>query len=233
MRSEIRVIKSHNYAFSWDEIQRIISIARKENITVYTLIITLAYSGRRITEIVGEEKRAMVKVYWVNENGRVVKDKWKIVLCPVKGLLVRDIDFENGVIDWCIEKKIQKIREPNSWEKPKRVYATLPAHPKLLEVLKEYIDTKGLEREDKLFPFTRQHAYRLVKKVIKKANIHGKERILHAFRHGFAITVLKKGSTPYDLRSLQNLLQHSSIDLTMEYTRFAKGDERKLLERLE
>ena len=54
----------------------------------------------------------------------------------------------------------------------------------------------------------------IVKKYVKLAGIKGRKRLVHAFRHGFAIGYLKKSSKAEDLLELKEQLQHSSVIIT-------------------
>lgn len=224
-------MKQVSYGFTWDEIQKMLDIAKKDERT-YLLMLILSYTGRRISEVVGEFKRAIVKIYWIGSDGKKDKTQTQLIPLAVPALTPEKIDFQNGVITWCIEKKVKKKSTPNEWQKASRVFATIETHPKVMDALKAYIEKNNIGKLDSIFKFQRQYAYKLIRKVFDEAEIRGKKRILHAFRHGFAIQLLKSGSTPDDLVRLQNLLMHDNIQTTMSYTVYSDSDRRKLLERL-
>ena len=49
-------------AYDWDEIQSILNVAKQENERNFVLLMTLAYTGRRIVEIVGRETERETKI---------------------------------------------------------------------------------------------------------------------------------------------------------------------------
>ena len=256
--SPIREDKVDVYKFTWNQIQRILEEAKKlKDPTIYEFLVVLAYSGRRVSEILGKFppwkkdlspkyiRKNFVKVYKVvgrDKKGNWIIDKsqYKYEFLPLHGLRWCDINFEKGIITWEIEKKIiRTVEEGEEWQKIRRKEVVLPAHPLVLQILKQrYIRLKeegkiGHET-DRVFPFSRVYAYKVVKKLCEKAGIKNKERLLHAFRHGFAVEMLKRGSSSKDIERLCNYLQHSDIKITMAYAKFTENEEeiRKWLEKL-
>lgn len=203
-------IKDINYAFTWDEILKILDTAKQENYRDYVLLTTLAFTGRRVGEIVS-----------VKEKDRV----------PSPGLKVCDIDFTNQTICFTILKQFKKIKSKDSdYIIKERKKLILPANTKLLELLQEYIRTNNLKDEDLLFDITRQRVWQIVKKYCEKCGIE-KKRIVHAFRHGFAIKAIQEAERPEDILSIKKLLAHSNILTTQSYLVFAKTKEKEILEK--
>lgn len=115
------------------------------------------------------------------------------------GVRKQDIDFINHVI---------KIR----WLKS-RVYKSrmIPMHPLLHEVLRVFSAPYGLQ--DKLFPYTRQRAWGIVKKCVGGHP--------HKFRHSFAVNWLRNGG---DVVQLSHMLGHARVQTTMIYLRIVPTD---------
>ena len=79
--------------------------------------------------------------------------------------------------------------------------------------LGDYIGRHALSDTDRLFPITRQRAWKIIKQCAVKAGIE-KRVYCHLLRHGGAIARLKRSGNP---KSLQIHLGHSDIKMTMRY----------------
>ena len=79
--------------------------------------------------------------------------------------------------------------------------------------LGDYIGRSGLGDADRLFPITRQRAWKIIKQCAVKAGID-RRVYCHLLRHGGAIARLKRSGNP---KSLQIHLGHSDIKMTMRY----------------
>jgi len=76
-----------------------------------------------------------------------------------------------------------------------------------------HIGKYSLSDTDRLFPITRQRAWRIIKQCAVKAGID-RRVYCHLLRHGGAIARLKRSGNP---KSLQIHLGHSDIKMTMRY----------------
>jgi integrase/recombinase XerD len=76
-----------------------------------------------------------------------------------------------------------------------------------------HIGKYGLSDMDRVFPITRQRAWRIIKQCAVKAGID-RRVYCHLLRHGGAIARLKRSGNP---KSLQIHLGHSDIKMTMRY----------------
>jgi len=115
-----------------------------------------------------------------------------------------DIDFNN----FMMTVKWLKSRKYN--------YRVVPLHPTIKEILQVY--TAGLKADDRVFPFTRQNAWRITKKYLRGHP--------HQLRHSFAVNWLRcKG----DIIIWHNILGHSKIQTTMEYLKIVPVDQGKEL----
>jgi integrase len=79
--------------------------------------------------------------------------------------------------------------------------------------LGDYIGRSGLGDTDKVFPVSRQRAWRIIKQCAVKAGIE-RRIYCHLLRHGGAIARLKRSGNP---KSLQIHLGHSDFKMTMRY----------------
>jgi len=79
--------------------------------------------------------------------------------------------------------------------------------------LGDFIGRSGLGDTDRLFPITRQRAWRIIKQCAVKAGI-SRRVYCHLLRHGGAIARLKRSGNP---KSLQIHLGHADFKMTMRY----------------
>jgi integrase len=127
----------------------------------------------------------------------------------------RDIDFIN---------QTAKIR----WlKKRKAIDRVIPLERDLIYNLSVYCSNLNLD--DLIFPFTRQRAFQIIKKHIKR-NLIQKVVSPHTFRHSFAINFLKQTK---NLVALQKLLGHAQITTTMIYLNIVQSDLREELNKVE
>lgn len=196
-------------AYDWEEIQAILNIAKEENYRDFVLLSTLAYTGRRVVEIVGRNKP---------RKSEITRDNKKYICINYvhNGLKPEHIDFYKGIARFEIAKQFDKER------KHRIKYVKLNNY--INQLLFEYIRKAGIRHNDRIFPITPERVGQIVKKYVEKAGIVNKKRLTHAFRHGFALHFLEVGSNdPYSLVNLKEAMCHSSMDVTTEYLKYRKS----------
>ena len=87
----------------------------------------------------------------------------------------------------------------------------VPIPKELLNELKDYINKINTEN---IFPLSSRQVERIIKNIAKKAGIN-KKVTPHVLRHSLATTLLSKG---VDIRYIQEILGHSSLNITQIYT---------------
>jgi len=87
----------------------------------------------------------------------------------------------------------------------------VPIPKGLLNELKDYINKINTEN---IFPLSSRQVERIIKNIAKKAGIN-KKVTPHVLRHSLATTLLSKG---VDIRYIQEILGHSSLNITQIYT---------------
>lgn len=120
------------------------------------------------------------------------------------GIKKSDLDFRNYVV----RVKWLKNRKYNE--------RIVPLHPKLKDILEVYV--AGINLDDKVFNFTRQRAFQIVKQYLGGGG--------HRLRHSFAVNWLRCNG---DLATLHRVLGHSKIQTTMEYLKIVPIDQGKEL----
>ncbi len=95
-----------------------------------------------------------------------------------------------------------------------------------LKMLSEYIYVQNIPEDQPIFPIQRAWVFRLVKRY---GSMIGVDIHPHTLRHSFAIHLVRSGM---DLRRLQLLLGHSSLNITQIYLQFKDDDLRKAYEKI-
>lgn len=144
----------------------------------------------------------------------------------VASLRVYDVDLENREV--LIRSKASRGMDRVKSKKDRKVFID----SKTYELLKQYFDTSVNDVSDYLFNVSGRHIARIVKKAARKAKVipkgldtdryvegkHPWEYVTpHTLRHSFAIMFLKKGG---NIRTLQNILGHSSLEITQMYLKW-------------
>jgi len=159
--------------------------------------------------------------YFLYGTGRRVSE---VVKCLKPG----DINFGEALINFTILKR-RGDREFKRW---------IPVLDKFLLPLKSYIVKHRIKNDDYIFPMSRQRVDQLFKKASYRAGIFNKgmgERNkphVHLLRHSFGMRGASMASSPAALRTLQEVMGHSSIETTMFYLNFNQKDKKKLLEEM-
>lgn len=218
------VMKDKTDYLSYDEVESMLNYCSDNGkARDWLLILTMFRTARRITEIVGD------KPYTRNVGLRPCD------LHP-DGLIEFDILKKNH-----IKSKTKNGKERNPDQVYKERLLKMPVR-KLKAVdteyyneLQYYVTHKRIHKLDRVFPITRQRAWKIISTVAKGCNIQRPNGKIHphTFRHSYAIFLLK--SNPNDastLRQVQDLLDHSNINMTMHYANFVQQDKIDMLDRV-
>ena len=122
-----------------------------------------------------------------------------------------DIETRNGVVN------ITKAKGG----KQRRVHLD----QETLEMLSEYISAQQLPDDRPIFTLKQRQVRNIVKRY---GDIIGKDVHPHTFRHSFAIYCVRNG---WDIRRLQQVLGHSSLNVTAVYLQFNDQDIKELYEK--
>lgn len=96
--------------------------------------------------------------------------------------------------------------------KGKRSSRTVPLHPGAKVILKQYVGM--LKADDKLFPITRQHAWRVIKTAARALRLKGNVST-HSMRKTLGMSVYTRSGN--NLKAAQLALGHQSIASTGMY----------------
>ncbi len=194
-----------------EEVDRVIG-----NLTgIYQLIVYLMYGcGLRMNEALNIRLKdidfGFDKVYIWNSKSlkdrtlplpQKIKDRLKVQVDIVEELHKKDIADGYGTVylPYALEKKYPNAKFETKWQYlfPMR---NLPKDPKGEGVRRHHVHEKTLSRN--------------IKQASQKAGIH-KRVTSHIFRHSYATHLLQNG---IDIRTIQELLGHKSVETTMVYT---------------
>jgi len=108
-------------------------------------------------------------------------------------------------------------------QRGQRKFRAVPIPRDLLEFLQSLaVDS---DQDKRLWTISRMSAWRLIKKVMAKANITGTKASPKGLRHGFAIACVSNG---VPLPTLQKWLGHTRLETTSIYLDFVGEDERAI-----
>lgn len=176
--------------------------------------------------------KVLIRLLW--KTGRRVGE--------ILQLRVGDINFNDKIILWHIEKKTQvkkvegkKVKDSKGKFLREKYDKTVvkPIDNFTLRLLKYFIEQEGFNQIDYILPISRQRVFQIVRRSGEKAGIIyvGNTRLHpHHFRHSFAIDMIKGSKDASGIRKVQQVLEHSSLNITEGYLQFGSEDLRELME---
>jgi|GEM_PF-1650818 len=204
------------------EVQSMLNYCWKnDRLRDFMLILTLVRTGRRVTEIVGEEPYTR-----------------KVGLRPI------DIRYDDGLIEFDILKKNPirqrgrngKIRDKRLLNHlrikklPKR--KLIPVDDDYMNKLRNYVQMEGISLRRRIFDIHRTRANQIIWDVSSECGISRPNKKIHphSFRHTYSINFLKKNANNSSaLIYLQELIDHTDLKTTKVYAQFTQDDIKKLV----
>jgi integrase/recombinase XerD len=92
-------------------------------------------------------------------------------------------------------------------------------------MLSEYVAEQQLPHDCPIFTLKKRQVRNIVKRY---GDIIGKDVHPHPFRHSYAILCVRNG---WDIRRLQQVLGHSSLNVTAVYLQFNDADIKELYDK--
>jgi integrase len=115
------------------------------------------------------------------------------------------------------------------------VYRAVPVPPVLLEALdlvhgiRERQTQKGKGRGEKLWPWSRMTAWRVVHAVMGEASLSGPQATPKGLRHGFGVAAVSAG---IPLNLVQKWLGHANLTTTAIYANAVGAEEKDIAKRM-
>ncbi|AUZ86175.1 tyrosine-type recombinase/integrase [Methylophaga nitratireducenticrescens] len=140
------------------------------------------------------------------------------------------ISLSDGTLTFKTLKKRKKDSE-GRLKQPK--FRTIPVPDKLIDELDLVFDLRRIDRTGKatnspLWTISRSTAWRIVKRVMDRAGITGKQATSKGLRHGFGIAMLA-GNKPLPLNILRDLMGHTDTKTTEIYLQAIGSEKRQLV----
>ena len=113
-------------------------------------------------------------------------------------------------------------------------YRTVPVPAALIESLDLVFNLRarqrrpGANRDAPLWQMSRPTAWRLIKRVMTRANIQGRQATGKGLRHGFGVAMVTAGR-PLPIHVLSQLMGHASTKVTEIYLQMVGEEQRRLV----
>lgn len=195
-----------------EEMNKLLEASMEEDF-YYMLFITAKYTGRRIGELYGNQRKKIVgrkiigkKIEYDLDGNEVALAKTRIIYKKIPnewdgGVQVKDIDFDRGVMRVWVLKRRKAAKDE-----------TILTN-EVMKTMKHYILRNKLKQDDYLF---RERSYRAIQEAVvrlgKKAKIPHKVSI-HNFRHYFVTELKRKGWNNEDISKLTGHKSPSNLTI--------------------
>ncbi|WP_241086001.1 tyrosine-type recombinase/integrase [Candidatus Vondammii sp. HM_W22] len=132
-----------------------------------------------------------------------------------------------------VYRSLKKRRFDSRGREKQPQYRTVPVPQSFIEHLDLVFDLRArLKRnrglDNRLWPMSRPTAYRLVKRVMDRAGIVGKQATGKGLRHGFGVAMVT-AKKPLPLHVLSQLMGHSDTKTTEIYLQVVGEEKRQLV----
>ncbi len=130
-------------------------------------------------------------------------------------------------------RSLKKRKEDGRGRTKQPQYRTVPVPKILVESLDLVFGIRSMHRSQKglknpLWTMSRPTAYRLVKRVMDRAGIKGKQATGKGLRHGFGVAMVT-GKKPLPIHILAQIMGHSSTKTTEIYLQVVGEEKRQLV----
>ncbi|SCN46711.1 phage integrase [methanotrophic endosymbiont of Bathymodiolus azoricus (Menez Gwen)] len=150
----------------------------------------------------------------------------------IRGISINTSEyFINGKSDVFRTSKKRKFDNQGRVKLPQ--YRSIPVPDKVIDDIDLVFDLRRLARLNKeqdqpLWTMSRATTWRMVKGVMARAGIKGKQATSNGLRHGFGIAILS-GEKALPLNILRDLMGHSDTKITEIYISAIGAEKRKMV----
>lgn len=174
-----------------------------------------------------EVRRLLESLEPASRLGSLARFLWQSGARISEALDVRVSDIDFGAC--LVRVRTLKRRKRPDGTVPVR-YRMVPIQPSLIGPLGQRMGFEMPQRQDRLWPWTRQHAARLLVAAMLAVDIPREKAHPHALRHAFAINCIMQG---VPLNIIQQQLDHSSIQTTSIYLQATVLDRKASLSKVD
>ena len=130
-------------------------------------------------------------------------------------------------------RSLKKRKHDNQGNIKLPQYRSIPVPDRLIEELDLVFDLRRIAKTGKgsdelLWSISRATAWRMVKKVMNRASIKGKQATSKGLRHGFGIAMLS-GERALPITILRDLMGHSDSKITEIYLQAVGAEKRNMV----
>ena len=130
-------------------------------------------------------------------------------------------------------RSLKKRKTDNKGNVKLPAYRSVPVPKRVIDEMDLVFNVRKVQKQGKeasslLWPMSRATAWRMVKRVMLRANIDGKRSTSKGLRHGFGVAMLS-GEKPLPINILRDLMGHNDTKITEIYLQAIGQEKRKLV----
>jgi integrase len=190
-------------------------------------------AGERLYLTAAERNRFLIAAKEESRENRIFCSTLHYTGCRPSELLEltpSSISFDENVI---VVRSLKKRKKDSKGREKAPQFRSIPVPEKLIDELELVFDLRR-KKQDKarfskpLWVMSRSTSWRMIKRVMSRADINGKQATTKGLRHGFGIAMLT-GAKSAPLNIVRDLMGHSDTKTTEIYLQAIGQEKRDLV----